>query len=134
MTGLLLDTHTYIWSVGRSSKLKPQAAAAIAGAAEVRVSVVVLWEACIKVALNKLALPPPLMSDPAGEFRRSLDLLQFRLLAIEPEHAAAVRNLPHYHRDPFDRILIAQAIHEGLTLVTHDDIFDRYADLRTLKT
>jgi PIN domain nuclease of toxin-antitoxin system len=59
--------------------------------------------------------------------------MNLRPLALEPEHIAVVRHLPHYHRDPFDRILVAQARHEGLTLVTHDDIFDRYG-LPTLKT
>ena len=133
MSRYLLDTHVYLWSIRGSSRLKPHAAQAIAEAVEVCVSVAVLWEACIKAALQKLELPFPLVDDPARGFHMTLADMRFRLLPIEPEHAAAVRDLPHYHRDPFDRILLAQALHERLTIVTHDDIFDRYG-LRTLKT
>jgi PIN domain nuclease of toxin-antitoxin system len=129
----LLDTHAFLWSAGKSGRLKPAVASTLAGAAEVHTSVVVLWELCIKSGLGKLDLPMPLQDDPAGGFRAALSDLRLRLLPIELEHAAAVRNLPHHHRDPFDRMLIAQAIYEGLTLVTHDDVFDRYG-LRTLKT
>ncbi|MFM9862090.1 MAG: type II toxin-antitoxin system VapC family toxin [Micropepsaceae bacterium] len=134
MTRYLLDTHVYLWSVRGSNRLKPYAAQAVAEATEVCVSVAALWEACIKAALQKLELPSPLAEDPARGFRSTLADMRFRLLTVEPEHAAAVRDLPHYHRDPFDRIMMAQAMHEGLTLVTHDDVFDRYAGLRTLKT
>lgn len=134
MTRLLLDTHTFLWSVGKSYRLRPAVASALAEAAEVCVSVVVLWEACIKSGLGKLDLPTPLHDDPARGFRTTLAHMRYRLLTVEPEHAAAVRRLPNHHRDPFDRILMAQAMHEGLTLVTHDDVFDRYVGLRTLKT
>jgi PIN domain nuclease of toxin-antitoxin system len=129
----LLDTHVYIWSVRGSKRIRPDVERLIADAAEVWVSVAALWEACIKVALQKLELPAPLADDPARGFRETLQQMRFRLLPVEPEHAAAVRDLPHYHRDPFDRMLVAQAMHERLTLVTHDDVFDRYG-LRTLKT
>lgn len=120
--------------MGKSYRLKPAATSALAEAAEICVSVVVLWEACIKAGLGKLDLPMPLQDDPAHGFRTTLAHMRYRLLTVEPEHAAVVRRLPHYHRDPFDRILMAQAMHEGLTLVTHDDVFDRYAGLSTLKT
>lgn len=134
MNRYLLDTHVYLWSVRGSNRLKPPVAKAIAEADEVFVSVAVLWESCIKAALQKLELPFPLADDPAGGFRATIADMRFRMLAVEPEHAAVVRGLPHHHRDPFDRVLMAQAMHEGLTLVTHDDVFDRYAGLRTLKT
>lgn len=134
MNRYLLDTHVYLWSVRGSSRLHPGAAHAISEATEVYVSVAVLWEACIKAALQKLELPAPLAGNPALGFRATLMDMRFRVLSIELEHAAAVRDLPHHHRDPFDRMMIAQAMQEGLTLVTHDDIFDRYAGLRLLKT
>ncbi|MEQ1865501.1 MAG: type II toxin-antitoxin system VapC family toxin [Micropepsaceae bacterium] len=134
MTRFLLDTHAFLWSIGKSYRLRPAATSALAEATEIGVSVVVLWEACIKAGLGKLDLPKPLQDDPAHGFRTTLAQLRYRLLTVEPEHAAAVRQLPHHHRDPFDRIMIAQAMHEGLTLVTHDDIFDRYPGVRTLKT
>lgn len=134
MTRFLLDTHAYLWSIGGTGRLRPAVTATLADATEVCVSVVVLWEACIKSGLGKLAMPMPLDEDPARGFRASLANLRYRLLQIEPEHVAAVRKLPQHHRDPFDRVLVGQAMVEGLTLVTHDDIFDRYAGLRTLKT
>ena len=134
MTRFLLDTHAFLWSIGKSYRLKPAVNSALSGAAEINVSVVVLWEACIKASLGKLDMPAPFTTDPARAFRAILAQMRFRLLTVEPEHAAAVRNLPQYHRDPFDRIMMAQAMHEGLILVTHDDAFDRYAGLRTLKT
>lgn len=134
MTRFLLDTHAFLWSIGKSYRLKPSVNAALADATEVCVSVVVLWEACIKAGLGKLDLPAPFVRDPANGFRAILEQMRFRLLSVEPEHAALVRDLPHYHRDPFDRMMMAQAMREGLTLVTHDDSFDRYTGLRTLKT
>lgn len=134
MTRFLLDTHAFLWSIGKSYRLKPAVASALAQSDEVSVSVAVLWEACIKAGLGKLDMPAPFANDPAGGFRAILARMRFDLLTIEPEHAALVRDLPHHHRDPFDRIMMAQAIHEDLILVTHDDIFDRYAGLRTLKT
>jgi PIN domain nuclease of toxin-antitoxin system len=130
----LLDTHVYFWTIIGSRRLKPDVAQAIAEAADVCVSVAVLWEACIKAALRKLELTIPLADDPARGFRETLDSMRFRLLTIEPEHAASVRDLPLHHGDPFDRILIAQAMHEQLTLITHDNAFDRYRGLRVLKT
>lgn len=134
MTRYLLDTHVYLWSVRGSSRLKPPVAKAVSDATEVFVSVAALWEACIKAALQKLELPYPIADDPARGFRTTVADMGFRVLMVEPEHAARVRDLPHHHRDPFDRVMMAQAIHEGLTLVTHDDVFDRYPSLRTLKT
>ena len=134
MTRFLLDTHAFLWSIGKSYRLRPAVTSALAEAAEICVSVVVLWEACIKAGLGKLDLPMPLHDDPAYGFRTTLAHMRYRLLMLEPEHAAVVRRLPHHHRDPFDRIMIAQAMHEGLVLVTHDDIFDRYPGVRTLKT
>lgn len=134
MNRYLLDTHVYLWSIRGSRRLKPSVSQAISEAVEVWVSIAVLWEACIKAALQKLELPVPLAHDPAQGFRGTLADLRFRMLPIELEHAAAVRELPHHHRDPFDRMLVAQATLEGLTLVTHDDVFDRYAGLRVLKT
>ena len=134
MSRYLLDTQVYLWSVRGSKRLRPEAMQAIAEASEVRVSIAALWEACSKAALKKLELPFPLADDPARGFRTTLAQLRFSSLPVEPEHAAAVRELPHHHRDPFDRLQIVQAIHEGLTLVTSDAVFDRYTGLRTLKT
>ena len=86
--------------------------------AEVLVSVASLWEIAIKNALGKLEAPEDLP-------RRVVEL-GFESLPIDVEHAWAVRQLPHHHRDPFDRLLIAQAQVEGLPIVTADPAFDAY--------
>jgi PIN domain nuclease of toxin-antitoxin system len=82
-------------------------------------SAAVVWEIRIKEALGKLELP--------SDFSRVLDRQPFEKLAIKVEHAHAVKDLPLHHRDPFDRILIAQAVAEGLTIATHDPVFEKYS-------
>ena len=82
------------------------------------VSVAVIWEIRIKQSLGKLDIPP--------NFRRVLEQQPFELLAITVEHAHAVGGLPAIHRDPFDRILIAQAKTEGFTILTRDSLFREY--------
>jgi PIN domain nuclease of toxin-antitoxin system len=115
---LLLDTHVFLWWRERSPRLEEEALRAIAGADVVLVSAASAWEIAIKSALGKLRLPGPL--EPAVEESG------FSRLPIEFRHAAAVEALPPHHGDPFDRMLIAQALVEGLTLVTHDRHFDPY--------
>jgi PIN domain nuclease of toxin-antitoxin system len=82
------------------------------------ISASVIWEMRIKQSLGKLKIP--------GNFRRILEKQSFEMLPITVEHAHAVGDLPSYHRDPFDRMLIAQAKVERFTVITHDPIFTRY--------
>ncbi|HIP70191.1 MAG TPA: type II toxin-antitoxin system VapC family toxin [Anaerolineae bacterium] len=111
---LLLDTHVFLWAVDDSSKLSPKARAAIVeGRNVVFVSAATAWELSIKKAIGKLKIPQ-------GDYLEELRLHRFTPLDITTEHALLVENLPHYHRDPFDRMLIAQAQVERLTLVTGD--------------
>jgi PIN domain nuclease of toxin-antitoxin system len=117
---LLLDTQALIWSVGSSSLLAAPARRALEDAANtVVVSVVSLWEAVIKQATGKLVLG----EDLAYAARER----GFDVLPIHEEHARAVADLPLHHRDPFDRMLVAQARHEGLTLVTADRRLEAYS-------
>lgn len=116
---LLLDTHVFLWWQEDSKKLRADARRAIAGADRVWVSAASAWEVAIKVALGKLKIP--------GPFTEAVEQSQFSALPIEFEHAALVGRLPHHHADPFDRMLIAQAIVEGATVVTHDARFEAYA-------
>jgi PIN domain nuclease of toxin-antitoxin system len=110
---LLLDTHALLWALLAPARLSPTAADAIEdGANEVFVSVVSAWEIEIKRAKGKLPIPVPL-SDALAEQR-------FRTLPVILRYALAVESLPRRHRDPFDRMLIAQAHIEGMTLVTSD--------------
>ena len=87
------------------------------------VSVVSLWEIAIKASIGKLILTTPF----DRLFPNQIHSNGFKLMPIEAEHLSAVINLPFHHRDPFDRLLIAQAIEENLTVVTSDDIFDSYS-------
>lgn len=116
---LLLDTHTLIWVFDSNPTLSQEAREAVAdGQNEVFVSAVTAWEIAIKRALKKLELK--------GDYQRGLKLYRFIPLAISTEHALEVEKLPTHHADPFDRLLIAQAQLENLTLVTRDKRFRDY--------
>ena len=110
---LLLDTHALLWALLAPARLSSTAVEAIEdGANEVFVSVVSAWEIEIKRAKGKLAVTVPL-ADALSEQR-------FKALPVTLPYALAVESLPRRHRDPFDRMLIAQAQLEGMTLVTSD--------------
>ena len=116
---LLLDTHVLLWWLDDSPKLSEAARLAIMhGKNPVFVSAVVIWEIRIKQALGKLDVP--------DDFRSVLDDQAFESLEITSDHAHAVIDLPMHHRDPFDRMLVAQATVEGLTVATHDARLKRY--------
>ena len=110
---LLLDTHVFLWWKLDDPRLKQSVVSAIAGADVVFVSAASAWEVAIKASIGKLSLDV--------DFAAGVDASGFERLPIGFEHATEVRHLPHHHNDPFDRLLIAQARVERLTLVTHDD-------------
>ena len=109
---LLLDTHVFLWWRADDTRLRPQVRNEVAEADTVFVSAASAWEAAIKAALGALRLPD---SVEAGVVASG-----FEKLAIQFSHVEAAARLPHHHRDPFDRLLAAQARIEGLTLVTGD--------------
>ena len=116
---LLLDTHVLLWWLDDNPNLSQSARTVIAdGNNLVFVSAAVIWEIQIKQALGKLKIPV--------NFRKVLDRQGFDLLDITVEHAYAVGRLPLYHRDPFDRILVAQAKVEKMTLVSRDNHIKKY--------
>lgn len=115
---LLVDTNAFLWWLAGGDRLGRRARAAIDGG-RVAVSAVTVWEIAIKRALGKLTVP----EDPAV----AIEAEGFDRLPITFEHAEATLALPLHHRDPFDRMLIAQAQVEGLTIVTADPVFARYA-------
>lgn len=116
---LLLDTHVLLWWLDANPTLSEKANSTIAdGNNLVLISAAVIWEIRIKQALGKLELPL--------NFRQVLDRQPFEKLAITVEHAHAVGELPAIHRDPFDRMLIAQAKVEGFAIVTRDTIIQKY--------
>lgn len=115
---LLLDTHVLLWWLADHPALSVVAEAAIEREPDVYVSAISAWEIAIKRALGKLEAP----SDLAAAVEDS----DFRQLAVGFEHAAVAGALPRHHDDPFDRMLVAQAQHEGLTIVTGDPRIARY--------
>lgn len=120
---LLLDTHAFLWWITDDSRCSTIARQSIAVAHnEVLVSVASAWEIAIKARLGRLQLPPDL-----GRFVvRQLDVNGFKTLPIRLAHALEVYRLDDHHRDPFDRMLVAQCRVEGATLVSADRLLDRY--------
>ena len=120
MNRLLLDTHAFLWWLADSRKLNDDARTAIREAsAMVHVSAVTIWEIAIKARLGKVHVRT---KDLAGEIAANY----FLELRISARHALAAGSLPSHHSDPFDRMLIAQAQLEELTVVTHDQRFAAY--------
>lgn len=119
---LLLDTHVFLWVVAGSPRLKPAARRLIESADETWVSAASLWEIAIKVRLGKLR------ADPL-ELAGAIEASGFTELPVRAMHAAAVATLAPHHNDPFDRLLIAQAIAEPLRLLTADAALSAYTDL-----
>ncbi len=115
---LLLDTHTFIWWRTAQLRLGADAQQAIAEAETVYVSMVSAWETTIKVSIGKLRLDAP--------FEEGVTESGFRPLPIAFRHLDRLATLPFIHRDPFDRMLIAQALADGLTIVTDDRRIARY--------
>jgi len=116
---LLLDTHVLLWWLDDQPTLSMKARDAIAnGSNIVFVSAAVVWEIRIKEALGKLKIPP--------DFRDVLSHQPFEMLAVTVDHAFLVGDLPTHHRDPFDRILVAQVKTESLVLVTRDIQLKKY--------
>jgi PIN domain nuclease of toxin-antitoxin system len=109
---LLLDTHVVLWQLAGTRPLGEQARAAIAGATELAFSVVSFAEIGVKAAIGKLSIPPDL-----HEYVAAAGL---RVAGLTAAHGLAVASLPLHHRDPFDRLLVAQARQDGFTLVTAD--------------
>jgi PIN domain nuclease of toxin-antitoxin system len=119
---LLLDTHALLWFQAGDRRLSRSARAAIeAGDAEAILSAAVVWEMAIKASLGRLQLPATVeryVEEKIGQ--------GYRVLAVSWEHAARVEQLPWHHRDPFDRLLAAQALVEGYPVVTRDRGFKKY--------
>lgn len=118
---LLVDTHILIWALGRTEALSSKASEMLQSVDnQVWVSAVSLWEIVIKVQTGKLKVP--------DHFEQAIQKQGFQLLPFSPEHALAVTNLPLYHRDPFDRALLAQAAHENFKFLTADRVLSTYKD------
>lgn len=116
---LLLDTHVLLWWLDDHPSLSEAGRSAIADPNNLIIlSAVVIWEIRIKQALGKLEIAP--------DFYHVIKKQGFELLSVTSDHAYAVGDLPLHHRDPFDRMIIAQAKLEGFSVITHDLIFKKY--------
>lgn len=120
---LLLDTHAFLWWIGDDARLPARARKALAdGANEILFSCVSAWEIAVKQELGRLRLPEPAGRFVPAQLRRN----GFAVLPVQLRHALGVGTLPPLHRDPFDRLLVAQALAEELTLVSGDRQIRRY--------
>ena len=120
---LLLDTQAILWFLLDDHRLSGRARENISGLdALIFVSPASLWEIAIKISLGKYALPGPFEAFWDEQFF----INDFALLPVSVSHAAQIVNLPFHHSDPFDRLIIAQSLVEGMPLVSSDIIFDRY--------
>jgi len=121
---LLLDTHVALWAITDNPKLSQKARELILSPRNnVWISAANIWEIAIKHALGKGDMPIS-----GQDAMRYFNKAGYRFLAIEAEHAIAVEDLPLHHHDPFDRILVAQALVEPMRLMTHDSLVAVYSD------
>lgn len=121
MKNLLLDTHALLWYIEGNEHL-PYSLREELSNAQLWISAVSLWEITIKVSLGKLEVSPNL-----PDFLRRLKKLDFKHIAITDEQLVTLQGLPFHHRDPFDRLLIAQAITQNIPLVSKDRVFKEYS-------
>jgi PIN domain nuclease of toxin-antitoxin system len=118
----LLDTHTFLWAIAQEGKLSRRAQQVYTGSNDLWLSVASVWEILIKVQTGRLLLP-----QPSGPYLvKKLIKDKIEVLPVTLDHVLQVESLPLHHRDPFDRLLIAQSIEEGWPIVTADPLFERY--------
>ena len=121
---LLLDTHSFLWFVGGDPRLGEKARALIEDETnQLFLSVASLWEMAIKISLGKLSLGQPFEVLVPQQLQENAIIL----LDITIDHTALVAKLPFHHRDPFDRLLVAQAMVERLSIISGDPLFEAYA-------
>src|ERR1700683_557012 len=124
---LLLDTHAFLWFLLNDSRLSGRAKDLIVDPEnDIEISPASYWEIAIKIALRKYSLPEPFELF----MEREIAANDFRILAIDPRHTAPLTSMPFHHRDPFDRLLIAQAMVELIPIVGSDSAFDAYCVTR----
>ena len=123
----LLDSHAFLWALSGDTRMSTRARDIFEGPSSLSLSIVSIWEILIKVQLGKLGLPRPAASYIFSELAKN----KIATLPIRLDHLIAYENLPLHHRDPFDRMLIAQGIKEELPIITADRNFQNYS-VRTI--
>ncbi len=119
---LLLDTHIFLWLTADDKRLNEQARQTMLGASEIFISSASIWEIAVKFRIGKIRVDPE-------DAIREMEICGFQELPVRNSHAAEVARLPLLHNDPFDRLLIAQAITEPLHLLTADACLAAYSEL-----
>jgi PIN domain nuclease of toxin-antitoxin system len=121
---VLLDTHAFLWAIGEDERLSLKAREIfIAGRNELLLSVASVWEILLKVQVGKIRFEEPAV----GYLKRQIFKNNIHLLPILIDHVAHLESLPLHHRDPFDRILVAQSMEENLSLLSADPLMKRYS-------
>jgi len=119
----LLDTHTFLWFINDDPTLSNPAKTLIEASEQgIYLSIASLWEMAIKVSLDKLEVPAPFAEFMLEQLRQN----NIALLEIKADHVGQVATLPFHHRDPFDRLIIAQSLIEKLPIIGRDAVFDAY--------
>lgn len=120
---LLLDTHAFLWAIGAHGLSQSAQQAFLSTENELFLSAASYWEMCIKIGLGKLNIMP----NWQARFEYEMVINQIQWLPIAQTHCQQITILPKHHRDPFDRMLIAQSLVEGMTLMTADARIQQYA-------
>jgi len=123
----LLDTHTFIWWVEDSDRLSKSVRTIIEENEQVYISAASTWEIIIKSQIGKIQLSEDLPTFLLNQ----IEINNFQILSVRVKHTLMINNLPMFHKDPFDRMLISQAIVEDLTLLTCDGLISKY-DVQTV--
>jgi PIN domain nuclease of toxin-antitoxin system len=118
----MLDTHAFLWALAGDARMSQHARDIFAGSTDLSLSIASVWEILIKVQSGKLNFPRPAVP----YVLRRLAENRIKTLPISIDHLLALERLPMHHRDPFDRILIAQSLQENLPVITADPLFKHY--------
>lgn len=123
MTRYILDTHAFLWFINDDPALNPHAKTLIENPANtLYLSMSSVWEMAIKTSLHKLTMPTPFDEFVAAQLTAN----SIMTLGVTLAHVGLVATLPFHHRDPFDRLIIAQSLHEDFPVIGKDEIFDAY--------
>jgi len=129
----LIDSHIFLWAIDTPKKLRAAERKILEDATiEVAVSVASFWELSIKLVKGSLELTSTKSTIPRDYFAREAEVTGFSIVSIGPAEAEYVRTLPRIHNDPFDRLLISQAMLQDRIVITRDPVFADYPGLRTL--
>ncbi len=124
----LLDTHTFLWFVNESEEIPEYLFNLLESDVDLLLSIASLWEIAIKVSINKLTLPKNYQ-----EFmNEQIEINDIQILPISLSHLSLITTLPLHHKDPFDRLIIAQAIEKNITIISKDSAFNSYTEIKTI--